>query len=124
QKLVGVTLQQRHVPGDLSAEAGIAVGTERQAADEEDGELDVRLARDTRQERRLVLDRMGYEVGELHCTFRRLPPIASRFCEKTASPLLPSSAASASRRAPRTPCQTAARNALFRPCTAGLSSKT
>ena len=49
EKLRAVTFEQRRVPGDLDAEALVAVGANGKIRAEEDGEIDVGLARDAAQ---------------------------------------------------------------------------
>ena len=59
-----VAFDERSVPGDFDAEAFVLVAAEGEVGAEEDGEVDVGLAGDAAEERRLVLDGVADEVGE------------------------------------------------------------
>src|SRR5439155_20319702 len=59
QELMFETLQQRRIPGNRPAEAGIGIGLQPHGAAEEDLEGYTRLASDQSQQRRLILDGVG-----------------------------------------------------------------
>ncbi len=67
KKLVGVALDEGDVPLDVDAEAVVGVAAEGEVGGEEDGEVDVGLARDAAEQRCLVLDGMADQVGEAEC---------------------------------------------------------
>ena len=59
-------IQQRGVPGDGLAEAFVGIGLQTHGAAIEDLEGNARFGRDQAQQRRLILDRMGDEIGDAH----------------------------------------------------------
>ncbi|WP_433983026.1 hypothetical protein RBB78_14980 [Tunturiibacter empetritectus] len=61
---MAVSLEQRHVPLHIHAEAFILVAANRKIRAEEDGQVDVRLLRDAAQQRSLILDRMAHQIGQ------------------------------------------------------------
>ena len=69
-----VAVEQRDVPGDLDAEALVLVAADGEVRAEEDGEVDVGLARDAAEQRRLVLDGVRDDVGEAHRMSRCAEP--------------------------------------------------
>ncbi len=84
QELVVIAVEQRHVPFDAAAEAGIVESRDRPVAAEEHGEVDARLGGDPLEQRRLILDRVGDEIGEPDRRARHLTATASRFWVKMA----------------------------------------
>jgi hypothetical protein len=62
---VPVTFHQGSVPlHAYTAKAFVFIAFDGKVRSEEDGEIDVRFARDAAQQRRLILDRMAYEVSQ------------------------------------------------------------
>ena len=59
-----VALQQRHVPFQHARETLVAEGAHRNVAAEEHSQIEIGLRGDPAQERRLILDRMGDEIGQ------------------------------------------------------------
>src|SRR6185312_7536377 len=55
---------KRRVPLDVNAKAVVPIGAEGEVGAAEDGEVDIRLAGDATEQRRLVLDGMADEIGE------------------------------------------------------------
>src|SRR5262249_8748673 len=64
QELVLIAVEQGYVPGDGLAEALVDIALEPHGAAEEGLQIDAGLGGDQAQERRLILDRMGREIGD------------------------------------------------------------
>jgi len=66
EKLAAIAVEQRNVPDDFDSEALVLIAADGEVRAEEDREVDVRLARDAAEQRRLVLDRVRDDVGKTH----------------------------------------------------------
>src|SRR5581483_1218275 len=64
EKFVFVSAKKIGVPSQGTAKAGIGKRANRDVALEEDLQVDIRLSRYAAQERRLILDRMGDQIGD------------------------------------------------------------
>jgi hypothetical protein len=61
---VAIAFEQWHVPFDRLAEIGGDERPCREICAEEDGEVDIRLRVDAAEQRCLILDRVGDQIGE------------------------------------------------------------
>ena len=66
EKLVLVTAEQIDIPGDSTVETGIEMFTERYVTCEKNGQLDRWVCRNSAQQGRLILDRVGDKIGKTY----------------------------------------------------------